>query len=332
MKKFCENCFKDVPCTYHEKNTTIDIEGKNISYLKKYYICSECNCEFLDDLYDYDVMTVNGKLRESYNIITVDQINEILEKYNIGKKPLANILDIGEVNIIRYLNGYNPTREISDLLLSVLNNPVIFELYLTANKDKISKVAYKKSLGKAKQFELSYEHSKIYNVCLYVINKLDEVDPLSLQKILYFANGFSKSFLNKFLFDDVPMAWVHGPVYNDIYDCFSYYKWNDINFEELIKDRDFILSEDEKKYLNEIIVDFGCYSGSMLREMTHLTSPWIDARVNLKIDEPSNRLIDNVDINKYFSDIYRKYKMSDFSDISKYSLELFKNAKKNKFS
>ena len=87
MKKFCENCLKEVSCTYHEKDTTIEIEGKSITYLKKYYVCSKCNCEFLDDLYDYDIYTVNSKLRESYSIITVDQINEILEKYNIGKTP-----------------------------------------------------------------------------------------------------------------------------------------------------------------------------------------------------------------------------------------------------
>lgn len=66
MIKFCEYCLEDVLCTYHENVTTLDIEGVKINYLRKYYVCSECNHEFLDDLYDYDVITVHNLLRESY--------------------------------------------------------------------------------------------------------------------------------------------------------------------------------------------------------------------------------------------------------------------------
>jgi len=332
MKKFCDNCLKKVDCVYKEKETIIEIDNKKIKYIKKYYICNECNNEFLDDLYDYDVETVNNELRKINNIITKEEIEEILKKYNIGKKPFSIVLGLGEINVIRYLNGSNPTKEISDLLKNVLNNPFLYELYLTGNKDKISEIAYKKSLGKTKQIELTNEKSKLYNISLYIINKLEDTDPLSLQKILYFINGFSKLFLGKHIFNDKPEAWIYGPVYKEIYDSFSYYHSDKINYNELLKDREYDLSDNEKKYIDTIIEDFGSYSGSILREMTHLTKPWINARKGLDKKEPSNRKIEVKDIDNYFKNIYDEYKMKELKDISKYSEKLFKEAKKIKFN
>ena len=327
MKKFCDNCLKIVECNYNEKDTTIDIDNKSITYLKKYYICDECGSEFLDDLYDYDIETVNDKLRELENIITTSEIKEISNKYNIGKKPLSLILGMGEVNIIRYLNGYNPTKEISDLLKNVLNNPFLFELYLMVNKDKISEIAYKKSLSKTKQLEFVNEKSKLYDTSLYIIYKLGEIDHLSLQKLLFFIHGFSNEFLGRNLFDDLPEAWIHGPVYREIYNCFSYYKGNKINYEDLLKSREYNLSNDEKKYIDVLIEDFGCYSGSLLREMTHLTTPWINARKNLDDSSYSNRVIEKNDINNYFKEIYDKYNMKSVEDIVKYSNDMFKKTR-----
>lgn len=329
MKKFCDYCLKEVSCSYHEKETTINIDNIPIKYLKKYYIGDTCKHEFLDDLLDYDVHTVNNELRKHTGLITVGEIEEILTKYNIGKKPLSLVLGIGEVNIIRYLDGVSPTRDISDLLKNVLNNPFLFELFLYANKDKISEIAYKKALGKTKQLEFMDNKSKLYSISLYFISKLNEIDPLSLQKLLYFSELFSKIINNKRLFLDKPKAWKYGPVYDEIYDCFSYYKGNKIDYSELLKDREFDLTEEEKDFLNEIIKDFGCYSGPILREMSHLTDPWIHAREGIDDGETSTRIIEEDEMNEYFEKIKNEYKIYSIQDISKFSEDLFNKVKEN---
>lgn len=110
MKKFCDECLKEVSCSYHEKNTTVVVEGVSITYLKKFYVCDECGSEFLDDYFDYDIQTVNNLLREHNDIITTKEIEKILDQYNIGKKPLSLILGLGEVNIIRYLKALIPPK------------------------------------------------------------------------------------------------------------------------------------------------------------------------------------------------------------------------------
>ena len=88
----------------------------------------------------------------------------------------------------------------------------------------------------------------------------------------------------------------------------------------------------EKEYLDAIIEDFGCYSGTMLKEMTRLTTSWLETREGLNEGYSSERIIDEKDIKEYFSKVYNEYKMSFISDISKYSTHLFKEAKKDYFN
>ncbi len=328
-RHFCEFCMEEKDCTYQEDMVHKTIDGIDIEYLEKFYICNSCKNKIFGDYFDENIHRANNELRKHTGLITVNEIKEILEKYNIGKKPLSLVLGIGEVNIIRYLDGTNPTRDISDILKNVLYNPLLFELYLYANKDKISEIAYKKSLGKTKQLEFMDNHSKIYSTSLYMILKLKEVDPLSIQKLLYFSEVFSKIIDNKKIFSDSPKAWKYGPVYDEIYDCFSYYKGNHIDYSELLKDREFNLSDEEKEYLDEIIKDFGCYSGPILREMTHLTDPWINARSGLDESEPSTRIIEEKDINDYYEKIIEEYQINSIHDISKYSEDLFNRVKNN---
>lgn len=327
MKKFfCEQCFEDRECTYKESNEKEIIDNIEIEYLEKYYICNECGNKIYGDMFDYNIHEANKKLREHTGLITIDEIEEILEKYNIGKKPLSLVLGLGEITVTRYLNGQNPTKENSDLLKSVLNNPHLYEIFLLGNKDKVSEIAFKKSLGKTKQLELSEEHSKIYNTALYIVNRLEEVTALSLQKLLYFIDGFSKEILSNRLFNEEPEAWSRGPVYREIYNCFSYYKGDNINYKDLLKDYEFNLRDEEKEYLDEILKNFGCYSGNILKEMTHLTDPWITTREGLNEDEPSERIITQDIIDNYFNKICKEYDINNIKDIKKYSDELFKKA------
>lgn len=333
MKKFfCENCFEDKECIYEEGLINEKIDGIEIKYLSKFYVCKDCGSKIYGDMFDYNVREANRKLREKTGLITIEEIEKIVEKYSIGKKPLSLILGLGEVTVMRYLNGQNPTKDNSDLLKNILSNPFLYEIFLETNKDKITDVAYKKSLGKTKQIELVSDNSELYNIALYFINKSEELDPLSLQKILYFADGFSNIFLNKKIFNTQAEAWKYGPVYKDIYDCFSYYQYNKIDYGEILNNRVFNFTVDEIEYLNSILENFGCYSGAILREMTHLTDPWIKSREGLDENEPSCRQISNEDMKDYFDNVCKEYNISSIHDIKNYSEALFKEAKKNLFN
>ena len=63
-KQYCDKCLEYRNCKYEEKNIKEKIDGIEIEYLEKYYICDVCGEKFYGDLFDYNAITANEKLRE----------------------------------------------------------------------------------------------------------------------------------------------------------------------------------------------------------------------------------------------------------------------------
>lgn len=250
-------------------------------------------------------------------------MQEILDKYAIGKKPLSLILGLGEVTIPRYFVSGNPSKEVSDLLKRIKDNPMLFETYLISNKDKLTDITFKKSLNKVTQLMLSSSNSKLYSVALYLIKNIKDFTPLALQKLLYFINVFSNKLLDKSLFNELPEARLYGPVYEKIYNAFSEYKGDPIKIAEVFPDNNCNFTLEEKKYLDKMIEYFGCYSGGVLIDMSHLTDPWIEARGGLEEKESCNKLISAESIEEYFNKICEDYDIKTVEDIKKYSTDMF---------
>ena len=328
MKSYCDKCKKLVEYTTKEEKVKENIEGEDISYIKKYDICNVCgNIFYSEDTHNYNTISASNELRKKNGIITTWEIEEILKKYNIGKKPLSYVLGWGEVTIIRYLDGQVPERVYSDVMLKVLEDPKEMLKYLNANKDLITPVAYKKAVAKIAELKLEEDKSKIYIIAKHIIAKTGDITPLSLQKILYYIEGFSKSLLDRDIFDSRCEAWVHGPVYPIIYDRFSYYRGNFIDDSEFSDYKIIELYDDEYDLVDAVIDAFGCYSGKTLEKMTHISTPWINARVGVGEDEASNNKISNEDIKKYFEDNnifgvigYRRYPHGE-TEINKYKFK-----------
>lgn len=258
-------------------------------------------------------------------IITSIEIEEILEKYNIGKKPLSLLLGWGEVTIIRYLDGGVPDKLHSDVLFSIKNNPSKLLRYLEENKNLITELAYKKVLLKIEELEKEEDRENIYLIAKHIIAKLEDTTPLALQKILYYIDGFSLALLERSIFEQRPEAWVHGPVYKNIYDHYSCYKFNAIdknNFSKYLVIDTF--DDDMINLVDEVIRCFGCYSGKTLEKMTHLSESWVSAREGVMKDEASNKKIDKEMMKLEFLSICERYNISNYSLIFKYSNRLFK--------
>lgn len=326
MKKnlYCLSCDEIRECNLKENKITKTIDGITITYLEKKYICSVCGEVVYDaETFDYNIHTANDELRKHTGLIRTSEIQEIIDKYSISQKNLSKVLGFGEIQISRYLKSGNPSRAHSDILKSIKDNPFVFEGYLLNAKDILDEKTFRKQLGKVRQLELLSNHSKIYDISVYLMEHNPDTTNMSLQKILYFLNGFSKKFLKYNLFNDLAQAWIHGPVYPEIYDALSYYFNNKIDVNEILKDKEIDLSEEEINYINNVSKFFSCYSGSKLRDMSHLTDPWINARKGLSEEEPSNRIIDNKDIENYFSKVIKDYNIETVDDVNKYAQDLF---------
>ena len=178
---------------------------------------------------------------------------------------------------------------------------------------------------KIEELENDEDKSNLNLISKHIIASLEDTTPLALQKILYYIEGFSLAILDKSLFDCSPEAWIHGPVYKNIYEKYSSYKFNTIDKKYLKKYLSIeIIDENTLNLVDEIIKCFGCYSGKTLEKMTHLSTSWLTTREGLKVDEISNREINKNLIKEEFISICQKYHIDNYNDISRYSSKLFK--------
>ena len=117
------------------------------------------------------------------------------------------------------------------------------------------------------------------------------VTNMKLQKLLYFAQGFSYAINGKPLFDENIKAWPHGPVVPVIYHTYKVLHANPIMDVEPVE-----IDDDTAALLEFVFRKFGKYSASELRNISHSQMPFIKNYV----EDDRNRSIPNADIKSEF--------------------------------
>lgn len=325
-KVFCEKCRRDVDVIVKEQNLTGIIKGTEYKYLGKVAYCKDCGSEiYLNEVNDSNLKALYDEFRKENNIISIDKILEISEKYMIGKRNLSLLLGWGEHTFSRYCEGDIPTKQYSEILKKIYEDPFYYDQILEENKNNLkTEVAYDKS--KRAVNKLIYngptKKTKINIAVEYLINKCEDITPLALQKSLYYVQGFYYAFYDKYLFSEDCEAWVHGPVYKEIYRKYKDYRFDPIKYSTEIDISDFTSMEIE--ILDSVVKNFGCYSGKVLEKFTHSESPWLSARNGLTELETSNQIIYKEEIGAYFKRIKEKYNMITPRDIESYAQTMFK--------
>lgn len=130
--------------------------------------------------------------------ISAEELNELLTRYAIGKKPLAALLGWGATTVLRYADGVNPAGEYGTHLKRLYDEPLFYLEVLEANKDRITPVAYKKS----KNAVLSYlTASKLWCGVQYLIERAKgDISPMRVVMTLYYAQAFCLGLTDKALF------------------------------------------------------------------------------------------------------------------------------------
>lgn len=165
------------------------------------------------------------------------------------------------------------------------------------------------------------ETSKIDVVVNYLLDKCEDITPLALQKLLYYVQGFYYAFVNQFVFEESCEAWVHGPVYRDIYFKYREYRFDPISVSETVDDLNLTVSE--KAIIDSVIKHLSCYSGRVLEAFTHAETPWLTTRGDLPASVSTDRKIDKKLIANYFTAVKEKNNMINPSDIGVYSKKMF---------
>ncbi len=149
----CEKCRRNISYAVRKERISGLLKGSSYAYLGEKAACSECGSEvYVAYIEDKNLELLYNEYRKKHKIISLDEIREIPIKYNIGKRPLSLLLGWGEMTFSRFSDGDMPTKQYSDILHYIYENPGYYLSVLEKNKDNLkSQLAYKKSKQKVLQ-------------------------------------------------------------------------------------------------------------------------------------------------------------------------------------
>ena len=316
----CWNCRKKVAYTIKARKVFENIKGIDHPYNEKFAICNECQEEItVPGMDDENMRELDNVFRRENDLITVDEIHLLLEKYNIEKRPLSKLLGFGEITITRYLEGQLPAKKYSDMLRRLLKYDAEMKKILEQRKENITEVAYRKvNETISERARLKSHDTKAEAVALYIIRSCYEITNLSLQKLLYYFKAFGYVLFEKELLDRECEAWVYGPVFPEIYE--KYKRFGKEVIQDDVEDLDYeaLLSREEREVCDYVLQCFGVYNGSVLRELTHRESPWKNAREGLGDTQACTNVIKNVDIQQYFEKMDKEFDLHKKSGVENY--------------
>ena len=320
--QFCVECREETTYSIQHVSCIKSIKGKEYEFDILEAVCDKCGEPVnLPGLMDSNAKEIDRQYRRKEGIVSVEDINNLMKVYKIGKAPLSQALGFGEITVTRYLAGQVPSKEYSDIIKNALESPTYMVDKMNENRDKIGEAAYKKSIDAAKALKPLFALSeKMLLTISYIFKTAEEVTPLALQKMLYFIQGIYMVLFNVELFSEDCEAWAHGPVFKDVYDVFKNFKYNPIDDTRfaMFQNRFNELSDNVKQVINLVVESCGMYSGKTLERITHGEAPWKDARANCLPDEPSNEVISKESIKQYFSEVAKKYDIGSVEGIRSY--------------
>jgi uncharacterized phage-associated protein len=144
----------------------------------------------------------------------------------------------------------------------------------------------------------------------YILRRIHDtgqtVDPLKLQKLLYYIQAWSLVIRGQPIYLEPLEAWVHGPVVPPVYRHYRCHGYRSILLSDdppgRPEDDDVSsLNPDEVAVIDLICETYGKKTGAFLEELTHSENPWIQARSGLKGLQRSNRKISLKEMMHYYS-------------------------------
>lgn len=143
----CEECRKEVEFILTETSMNGRIKNEEIHFLGKEARCPECgSLLYIPEINDFNLKTLYDEYRRRKGIVSLEVIRAIPEKYAIGKRPLSLLLGWGEQTFTRYYDGDLPTKQYSEILSKIYENPIYYAELLQAGKENLkTTAAYEKS-------------------------------------------------------------------------------------------------------------------------------------------------------------------------------------------
>lgn len=214
MKKYCEECGREVETKIITKKEVYTVLGEDIEVQAQVLVCADCNEEFYcEELDNATLVNAYNEYRKRHKLLLPDEIKQIRELYGLSQRSFSKLLNWGDKTIHRYENGSIQDKAHNTLLL-FLRNPKNMKAYLEENETsqdekQLSKLqeiidtllVETEKEDKNKFFDLyvssepsiengfkSFDYEKFSAMVVFFASKREELLKTKLMKLLNYAD------------------------------------------------------------------------------------------------------------------------------------------------
>ncbi|WP_437187859.1 Panacea domain-containing protein [Planctomicrobium sp. SH668] len=137
----------------------------------------------------------------------------------------------------------------------------------------------------------------VFDVAKYILEKCGLITHMKLQKLCYYSQAWSLVWDEEPLFNSRIEAWANGPVVKELYNSLRGEYGVDKNSVEGDSSN---LTETQKETIDAVLDHYGKRTSQWLSDLTHMESPWKDARVGLSAGERGTREISHASMAEYY--------------------------------
>lgn len=117
--------------------------------------------------------------------------------------------------------------------------------------------------------------ANVFDTAKYILDKMGALSTMKLQKLCYYAQAWSLVWDDNPLFDEDFEAWANGPVCPELFQKtkgqFLVYASDETGYEG-------DLTDNQKDTIDHVIEYYGDKDAKWLSSLTHMETPWIEAR------------------------------------------------------
>lgn len=134
MKKYCEECGREIEAKIVNKKENYEVCGESIEVVARVLTCEECGEEFYcEELDNETLVTAYNEYRRRHKLLMSEDIKKIREQYKLSQRSFAKLLNWGDKTIRRYENG-SIQDKVHNSLLFFLREPENMRTYINENE------------------------------------------------------------------------------------------------------------------------------------------------------------------------------------------------------
>lgn len=238
----------------------------------------------------------------------------MMQRYDIGKKPLSKLLGWGETTVLRYLDGVEPNREFFKRIEELAENPWKYARVLEQNRDNLTDTAYRKT-RRAVYREMFCDRST--EAMQYVVALAEgDIAPYRVMMVLYYAQVCSLVLRGQPVFEEEADFTAGQPfVYPRLYQTMKQYGIRVFNPDISS------FSTEEQTYLQQVYLVLNGFSPNALKAL-HTREK---RRVRRHLKNDADRLSMEM-LKGQYENSFRKLGVEKPEDLKRYLAEALKRS------